>query len=235
MSETPDKGSILGPTFQCLIAYQFSLYKQGDRFWYERKFQENPVAAFTRAELAEIKKTTYSKILCSVMNNIGVFHSLQPRLMLRSNIRGNSPLSCKKILRKRTLGLSKKPFAKRLQELGGKLKGSYNPLFYFPLNPGMRSANNPLVTCLEVSPTFIVNLSVAVRVDLLKELFDFLVGDPRVVVGQDGLEFLQGQESVVVLVYVPEGRLHPLLLEIHLLVVVLHYLQIFLEADKAVI
>eukprot|EP00105_Crassostrea_gigas_P042884 XP_019927032.1 PREDICTED: peroxidase-like protein [Crassostrea gigas] len=88
MSETPDKGSILGPTFQCLIAYQFSLYKQGDRFWYERKFQENPVAAFTRAELAEIKKTTYSKILCSVMNNIGVFHSLQPRLMLRSNIRG---------------------------------------------------------------------------------------------------------------------------------------------------
>lgn len=48
ISETPDKGSILGPTFQCLIAYQFSLYKQGDRFWYERKFQENPVAAFTK-------------------------------------------------------------------------------------------------------------------------------------------------------------------------------------------
>lgn len=43
---------------------------------------------FLSAELAEIKKTTYSKMLCSVMNNIGVFHSFQPRLMLRSNIRG---------------------------------------------------------------------------------------------------------------------------------------------------
>lgn len=47
MSETPLPGSILGPTFQCLIAYQFSLYKHGDRFWYERTFPENPLAAFT--------------------------------------------------------------------------------------------------------------------------------------------------------------------------------------------
>lgn len=139
MSETPDKGSILGPTFQCLIAFQFSLYKHGDRFWYERTFPENPVAAFTRAELAEIKKTTYSKILCSVMNNIGVSHSFQPRLMLRSNIRRNSPISCKKILRKSILGFNIKPFVRQLRKLGGKRKGSYNPMFYFPLNPGMRS------------------------------------------------------------------------------------------------
>nr|XP_034306788.1 peroxidase-like protein [Crassostrea gigas] len=139
MSETPDKGSILGPTFQCLIAYQFSLYKQGDRFWYERKFQENPVAAFTKAELSQIKKVTYSKVLCSVMNNIGVPHSFQPRLMLRSNIRGNSPLSCKKILRKSTLGFKIKPFIQQLRKLGGNRKGSYSPLSYSRLNQGMRS------------------------------------------------------------------------------------------------
>ncbi|XP_065941389.1 peroxidase-like protein [Magallana gigas] len=139
MSETPDGGSILGPTFQCLIAYQFSLYKQGDRFWYERKFQENPVAAFTKAELSQIKKVTYSKVLCSVMNNIGVPHSFQPRLMLRSNIRGNSPLSCKKILRKSTLGFKIKPFTQQLRKLGGNRKGSYSPLSYSRLNQGMRS------------------------------------------------------------------------------------------------
>ncbi|XP_065940290.1 peroxidase-like protein [Magallana gigas] len=51
MSETPLPGSILGPTFQCLIAYQFSLYKHGDRFWYERTFPENPLAAFTRGKI----------------------------------------------------------------------------------------------------------------------------------------------------------------------------------------
>jgi hypothetical protein len=50
MSETPVPGSILGPTFQCIIAAQFTLYKHGDRFWYERLFPENPVAAFTQGK-----------------------------------------------------------------------------------------------------------------------------------------------------------------------------------------
>ena len=50
MSETPLRGGILGPTFSCLLAYQFSLYKHGDRFWYENNDHQNPLAAFTAGE-----------------------------------------------------------------------------------------------------------------------------------------------------------------------------------------
>lgn len=68
MSETPLPGSILGPTFQCLIAYQFSLYKHGDRFWYERTFPENPLAAFTPGKVMwSISSSTQIKY-----NNINV-------------------------------------------------------------------------------------------------------------------------------------------------------------------
>jgi hypothetical protein len=56
ISETPLPGGILGPTFQCIIAIQFSLYKHGDRFWYERTFQENPVAAFTPGKFTKLEK-----------------------------------------------------------------------------------------------------------------------------------------------------------------------------------
>lgn len=35
MTELPVPGGIVGPTFGCLIARQFSMYKKGDRFWYE--------------------------------------------------------------------------------------------------------------------------------------------------------------------------------------------------------
>ncbi|XP_065940288.1 peroxidase-like protein [Magallana gigas] len=137
MSETPELGSILGPTFQCLIAFQFSLYKQGDRFWYERTFPEIPLAAFTTAQLGQIKQTTYAKILCSVMSDIGVFHSFQPNLMLRSNIPGNSPLQCNVILGGSPLGFDINPFADQIIKLRGMRR--QNPFLgaISPFNPGM--------------------------------------------------------------------------------------------------
>lgn len=138
MSETPLPGSILGPTFQCLIAYQFSLYKHGDRFWYERTFPENPVAAFTQAQLAQIKQTTYSKIMCSVMGNIGVVHSFQPSLMIRADVPGNSPLPCNVILGGSALGFDITPFAQQLLQLGGRRRRGPDPWNFTPLNPGMR-------------------------------------------------------------------------------------------------
>ena len=41
ISEFPAPGSILGPTFACLVAEQFANLRSGDRFWYENNAQ-NP-------------------------------------------------------------------------------------------------------------------------------------------------------------------------------------------------
>lgn len=35
LSEIPQHDSLLGPTFNCIIAKQFYLLRAGDRFWYE--------------------------------------------------------------------------------------------------------------------------------------------------------------------------------------------------------
>ena len=35
VSERPLPGSMIGPTFGCIIATQFSYARRGDRFWYE--------------------------------------------------------------------------------------------------------------------------------------------------------------------------------------------------------
>ncbi|XP_067656764.1 thyroid peroxidase-like [Haliotis asinina] len=61
VSERPVPGGIVGPTFACLIGRQFGLIKKGDRFWYELN---RPVTGFSRAQLAEIRKASLSKIIC---------------------------------------------------------------------------------------------------------------------------------------------------------------------------
>ncbi|XP_052067354.1 peroxidase-like protein [Mytilus californianus] len=72
LSETRLKGSLVGPTFGCLIGLQFLMYKIGDRFYYENEF---PHTGFTIEQLNIIKQQSLSSLLC---RNTDI-HSVQPK------------------------------------------------------------------------------------------------------------------------------------------------------------
>lgn len=128
ISETPVRGGILGPTFSCLLAYQFSLYKHGDRFWYENNDHENPRTAFTQEQLAEIKQMTHSKVLCSVVkNDLGEIR-YQPRLFQRPEVFGNNQRPCTQILNGNYLGFDITPFTNELIRLRGSRRSTANPI-----------------------------------------------------------------------------------------------------------
>lgn len=54
-------GAIIGPTFACIIARQFSNIRRGDRFWFENS---GLPSSFTLDQLIEIKKVTTAKFIC---------------------------------------------------------------------------------------------------------------------------------------------------------------------------
>ena len=61
VSERALPGSLLGPTFACVIATQFSNVRVGDRFWYELGDQPS---SFTPPQLEEIRKSRLARIMC---------------------------------------------------------------------------------------------------------------------------------------------------------------------------
>ncbi|XP_057296792.1 peroxidasin homolog pxn-2-like [Hydractinia symbiolongicarpus] len=63
-SEIPLKGKLLGPTFSCLVKDQFERTRDGDRFFYQRR------AVFSQAQLNEIKKVTFARVLCDNLKDI---------------------------------------------------------------------------------------------------------------------------------------------------------------------
>lgn len=65
MSERPLQGGLVGPTFACIIAIQFRQSRKCDRFWYET---DDPNIRFTEHQLAEIRKSTLSKVMCENMD-----------------------------------------------------------------------------------------------------------------------------------------------------------------------
>lgn len=67
MGETPVHGGIIGPTFGCIIGSQLSRLKRCDRFWHETS---DPWVRFSAAQLAEIRKMTLAKVLCSQSDTI---------------------------------------------------------------------------------------------------------------------------------------------------------------------
>ncbi|XP_013166845.1 PREDICTED: peroxidase-like, partial [Papilio xuthus] len=55
------KGSILGPTFQCIVAEQFYRTRIGDRFFYDNGEMPH---SFTPEQLKEIKKASMARLIC---------------------------------------------------------------------------------------------------------------------------------------------------------------------------
>ncbi|CAL1684601.1 unnamed protein product [Lasius platythorax] len=99
VSERPLPGSMLGPTFACLIATQFSHSRRGDRFWYELP---NQPSSFTLEQLNEIRKTKLSRLICDntdLIDTIQIYpmvlpdHEINPRVPCRSGILPSIDLS----------------------------------------------------------------------------------------------------------------------------------------------
>lgn len=76
--ETHVKGTMIGPTFLCIMIEQFYRTRVGDRFFYERGGDKD--ISFTKSQLREIRKTTLSRILCDSGNNI---QNMQPHGFLQ--------------------------------------------------------------------------------------------------------------------------------------------------------
>lgn len=87
-SENPMQGSIVGPTFNCIIAEQFRRLKSGDRYWYENA---NFPHSFTPDQLDEIKKITLARVLCDAGPEIQM---MQPFTLMRSNLDWNKKQQC---------------------------------------------------------------------------------------------------------------------------------------------
>lgn len=91
LSETPVTGAVVGPTFGCIIGKQFSALKKGDRFFYENGSGSQ---AFTLPQLAEIKKITFSKLIC---DNTDI-RMIQPNVFLQATEEiKNSQVSCESL------------------------------------------------------------------------------------------------------------------------------------------
>ncbi|WKX96700.1 hypothetical protein Q1695_012831 [Nippostrongylus brasiliensis] len=62
--EEPIQGSLVGPTFACIIAEQFVRLRDGDRFYFENE------EVFTPAQRNALKAVTFSSVLCETSDGI---------------------------------------------------------------------------------------------------------------------------------------------------------------------
>ncbi|KAF0766189.1 peroxidase-like [Aphis craccivora] len=92
VSEKPAQGSVVGPTFGCIIASQFSLLKRGDRFWYELPDQPS---SFSSDQLQEIRNVRLARLVCDntdIIDTVQMYpmvlsdHELNPRVPCRSGV-----------------------------------------------------------------------------------------------------------------------------------------------------
>lgn len=90
LAEIPKSGSLIGPTFTCLILDQFARLQKGDRFWYEYAEQPYP---FTEDQLVEIRKSSLAKLICDCSD--GITHAQME--VMRSVDSNNPMVSCEDI------------------------------------------------------------------------------------------------------------------------------------------
>ncbi|XP_065318463.1 peroxidasin-like isoform X2 [Gordionus sp. m RMFG-2023] len=88
LAEFPLKGSLLGPTFTCLLAKQFKALRSGDSYWFENDI---PKALFTLEQLLEIRKVTLAKLVCG---NADDMPEIQARPLMTIHPNWNPLLSC---------------------------------------------------------------------------------------------------------------------------------------------
>jgi len=67
MLEKPLPDALVGPTFACIIADQFSRLKDGDRFYFEFDTYKYPL---TLDQIDEIRQVTFSRLACLVLDGI---------------------------------------------------------------------------------------------------------------------------------------------------------------------
>ncbi|XP_035706315.1 peroxidase isoform X2 [Folsomia candida] len=88
VSEIPIHGSLVGPTFGCIIAKQFQALRYGDRHWYE---VPNLPSSFTSEQLEEIKKIKLSRLLC---DNGDYIKTIQVYAMVLADPHRNPRVPC---------------------------------------------------------------------------------------------------------------------------------------------
>ncbi|XP_035729312.1 uncharacterized protein LOC118444789 isoform X2 [Vespa mandarinia] len=88
LAENSIRGGLVGPTFACIIAQQFSNLRRGDRFWYENEKEES---GFTSRQLQQIRRITFSQVLCRTIDNI---KTIQPFVFLVADTFRNQRVDC---------------------------------------------------------------------------------------------------------------------------------------------
>nr|CAD2170986.1 unnamed protein product [Meloidogyne enterolobii] len=87
LAEKPSKGSLLGPTFGCLLTKQFLKTKNGDRLFVDNLGQP---WSFNEQQINELKKTTLAQLICSNTE----IEAIQPRAFEITDSFDNYPISC---------------------------------------------------------------------------------------------------------------------------------------------
>lgn len=87
LAERPVIGGLVGPTFACIIAQQFSNLRKGDRFWYENDGFES---SFTPAQLQSIRQVSLAQLICRSLGG----GTIQPHIFLPHDLAGNERRPC---------------------------------------------------------------------------------------------------------------------------------------------